>query len=161
MNILKNKEQKSYVKQDSSYHCCKQNHAQPYHDLTKVYAPFVSEIILKILNHEFDTQKNEAMNMSVAALAPKTKHYCTTTSLVIRVSIAAGVSIVGHATLWARIFKHMQLQMDENLLESLCLRDTAQSMEKIKEAKTNTSSKGLCKNSTRIHNGLEQNTKVV
>jgi len=40
------------------------------------------------LNHPYSAQSNEAMNTSVAALAPKGKHYSSTESLRTRVGIA-------------------------------------------------------------------------
>ena len=54
---------------------------------------FIKNRLLEL--HNYFSKKNETMNMSVVALAKKTKQYLTTSSLVTRISIAAGVSIVG------------------------------------------------------------------
>lgn len=70
--------------------------------------------ILAMFQHDFSTQKNEAINHSVASMAPKTKR-SKPPSLITRVMLCAGEQIVGHAQLWKRIFKLFDLQLDKNL----------------------------------------------
>ena len=48
---------------------------------------------LKESLHEFNTQKNEAMNASITKYAPKTKTYGMTISLTNRVMIAIGINV--------------------------------------------------------------------
>ena len=76
-----------------------------------------------MLNHSYDTQKNEAMNNSVASYAPKSKTFSLSNSLECRVAIAAGVQICGYTCLWSKIFDSLELSMDDNLRASLDDRD--------------------------------------
>ena len=47
------------------------------------------------MQHNWNTQKNEAMNTYVSFYAPKNKTYATTQSLDTHVEIAAGMHILG------------------------------------------------------------------
>ena len=67
--------------------------------------------------------KNEAMNHSVAAYAPKGKTYCLTPSLTTRVAIAAGVANVGKKVFWERAFKEFNIPFDTNLSDCLKAHD--------------------------------------
>ena len=69
--------------------------------MMKAYERFIQPDMLKQLWHEWDTQKNEAMNTSVAALAPKNKTYSMSDSLATRVAIAAGCQVYRFAKLWS------------------------------------------------------------
>ena len=64
--------------------------------MMEAYAPYTTIDSLRQVNHPWHTHKNEALNTSVAAIAPKTKTYSMTNSLLARVSITAGVSIASH-----------------------------------------------------------------
>jgi len=64
------------------------------------------------------------MNTSVASYAPKTKTFCKTKSLETRVSITGGIMIVGYEKLWRMIYDELGLEMDNDLIHSLRLRDS-------------------------------------
>ena len=124
MNSLKEREQQMNERNENSYYRCKEKHAQLYHDLTQCYAPFITRKNIEMLCHPYDTQKNEAMNTSVASYAPKNKTYSLTDSLQCRVAIAAGVQILGYEKLWEKIFLALGLTFDDNLRSSLQTKDT-------------------------------------
>ena len=88
------------------------------------YARFITRPMLLMLNHQYSTQKNEAMNTFVASLAPRTKHYCTTNQLLTRVGIAGACQIIGNASFWSQVCYSLDFQIDGNLLSILEQRDT-------------------------------------
>ena len=105
------------------YYRSKITHAQLYKDMTLAYQPYIQEEMLKQLQHSFSTQRNEAMNQSVASYAPKGKTYSLTDSLDTRVCIAGGIQIHGYAGLWSKIFGAFQIELDDNLRKHLESRD--------------------------------------
>ena len=107
-----------------SYYRCKDKHRQLYNQLTQAFAPFITHDIMKMLHHDYDTQKNEALNNSVAAYAPKNKTFSLTNSLQCRVSIAAGVQILGYEDFWSQVFISFGLDLDSNQRQSFRNRDT-------------------------------------
>ena len=74
-------------------------------------------------------QKNEAMNNSVAAYAPKTKNFSGTISLKTGVDIAAGVLSLGYFQFWKQVFQELHIEMDDEFATTLLTHD------KKKEAK--------------------------
>ena len=80
--------------------------------------------------HFFDTQKNEAMNTSIMKYAPKSKTYCKTLSLKVRVCIAATTNSTGHELFWRKVLQRMKLEMSPELQARL------QFMDSVKEKKT-------------------------
>ena len=83
------------------------------------YAPYITIEALRQVNHPWTTQKNEAMNTSVAAFAPKGKTYSMTNSLLTRVSIAAGISIAGHERFWINVAAELDFTFDAKCLSHL------------------------------------------
>ena len=65
---LKRKEEGS-----QSHYRCKEKDKELYTQIWKAYRPFTTPTRLKESLHDFDTQKNEAMNASIAKYATKTK----------------------------------------------------------------------------------------
>ena len=57
-----------------------------------------------MLHHEYNTQKDEDMNNSVASYALKSKTYPLTNSLLVRIATAAGVHIRGYEEFLAAVF---------------------------------------------------------
>ena len=102
-----------------SYYRCKDKHRKLYHDLTQAYAPFITHAMMSVLHHTYGTQKNEALNNSVATYAPKSKTYSLTNSLHCRVSIAAGLQIIGYEAFWYCVFHSFGIDFDKNLRMSL------------------------------------------
>ena len=93
MAALKDRERSIIERNENGYYRCKNKHQKLYRQLSIAYAPYITKEMLSMLNHNFDTQKNEALNNSVAAYAPKSKTYSMTSSLECRVGLAAGVQI--------------------------------------------------------------------
>ena len=59
----------------------------------------------------FDTQQNEAMNISIAKYAPKTKTYGITISLTKRVMIAIGISNLGADFFKNNVYSTLNISM--------------------------------------------------
>jgi hypothetical protein len=66
-----------------------------YEALLKVVAKHLKPGFVEQLMHEFDSQKNEAMNSSIAKVAPKDLTLSTTKSLSFRIAIAIGIDSIG------------------------------------------------------------------
>ena len=81
---------------DRGYYWCKIKHADLYTQITETYTRLISSQMLVVLQNEWSTQRNKAMNTYVASYAPKTKTYSISTSLRTRVEIAGAVQILGH-----------------------------------------------------------------
>ena len=64
------------------------------------------------------------MNTSVFSLAPNHKTYSMTNSLLTRVSIGAGLHIVGHEKFWENLATFLEFTWDTNFLSTLRSRDT-------------------------------------
>ena len=63
-----------------------------YLKLKEKYEYYISDEMLEMCAHEFDTQVNEGMNTCISRYAPKTRTYSKSISLEARVMI--GVCIV-------------------------------------------------------------------
>ena len=120
---LKAKELDIIERQEKGYYRCRVAHASLYNEIKSIYEKYVTSEMLAMLNHPYDTQKNESMNASVAAYAPKNKTYGFTESIDARVAIAAATQIVGYYTLWLNIFRAFGLELDRNLKTALQRRD--------------------------------------
>ena len=79
--------------------------------------------MLKQLWHVWDTQKNEAMNTSVAALAPKNKTYSMSDSLATRVAIATGYQVNWFTKFQSICIELLGFTIDEYFLLVLHTRD--------------------------------------
>ena len=75
------------------------------------------------LKYVWSTQKNNAMNTSVASYAPKNKHYSGTESLLTRVGITGACQILEFAPFWTKIMIEYQTPIQPNLLSVLSARD--------------------------------------
>ena len=75
------------------------------------YKKYISQEFLQHCMHSFDTQINEGLNNSVSAFANKGKHYGSTTSLITRVSIAAGIHLVGYHHFWTSCLTELEVQI--------------------------------------------------
>ena len=87
-------------------------------------APYLDDDKLRMLAHPWSTQRNEALNNSVASYAPKNKSFCRTTSLKTRVGIASAVMVLGYEGFWTRVFEELKVDMDDNFRTTLRRRDT-------------------------------------
>ena len=138
------------------YYRSKTDHEQLYLQIMDEYARFITRAMLLMLNHPYSTQKNEAMNTSAASLAPKTKHYCTTNSLLTRVGISAACQIIGHATFWSTICTAFDFDIDLNLLAVLRQRDTHKRKKNVRQGTI----EGKRKRSTNKHEKINKEHKA-
>ena len=81
-----------------------------------------------MVSHNWNTYKNEAVNVSAASYTPKRKTYSLTNSLDTRVEIAASVQNLGYAIFWGRVFSIFDLDMNSRLRYSLDQRDKRKDM---------------------------------
>ena len=89
-----------------------------YGQIMESVLPFISRHMVSMLWHTHDTNLNKAMNRSVSSFAPKDRTFCKTMSLQTRVSIAAGVQILGHYHFWSKVLSRLGLTMSV-LLETV------------------------------------------
>ena len=84
---------------------------------------FITKDMLAMLQHDWSTQINKAMNTSVASYANKNRNYAKTNSLLARVSIVAATKICGHEIFWTKVLKTFNISIDHNLLNVLKIKD--------------------------------------
>ena len=134
---------------DKGYYRCKIRDENFYNECRTAIAKYITPQMLSMLQHEFSTKKNEALNHSVATLAPKGKDYSQSSSLKTRVMLTAGAQIQGHYRLWNRIFLKFKIPFDKNLISHLQMKEknkrNRQIMQKTKEYKTSRSSNRYAK----------------
>jgi len=97
------------------YYHCKILHNDLYNDFVVANTKHNTAEMLAMLQHENSTQKNEAYNHAVGSLAPKTKTFSKSSSLLTRVHIVAATQIVGNHETWERIFFRFVMELDPNL----------------------------------------------
>ena len=136
LDALKEKERILKEKQESKYFRSKIIHKDLYDQITAAMAPYLTDTNLCMLSHPWSTQKNEAMNTSVASYAPKSKNFAGTISLKTRVGIAAGVQSLGYLKFWTRVFDELGLEMDHEFASSLTARDTKKDKKDIRQKST-------------------------
>jgi len=122
-NELKKLEESMMERTDKGYYRCKIMHENFYNECRTAMAKYITPQMLSMLQHEFSTKKNEALNHSVATLAPKGKDYSQSSSLKTRVMLTAGAQIKGHYLMWNRIFQKFQINLDQNLISHLQMKD--------------------------------------
>ena len=94
-----------------------------YTQIWKVYQPFTTPTRLKESLHEFNTQKNEAMNASITKYAPKTKTHGMTISLTNRVTIAIGINNYGAEKYSRRVYNELYIAMAPEIVSLLQSQD--------------------------------------
>ena len=136
-----------------------------YHQLLDALEPFIKEDMLKMLWHRYDTNVNEAMNRSVSSFAPKDRTFCRTMSLQTRVSIAAGVQILGHYRFWKEVLAAHGIQKMGDSMENLLrnrdrenkyrneYRKKTDVKKKRKHGENTTINKGIIERKNKISNG--------
>lgn len=98
--------------------------------MRETYQPFTTEERLQESLHNYSTQKNEAMNISVAKYAPKTRTYSTTMALTNRIMIAIGTCNFGYVTFWQRVFLDLGLTMNTDTESFLIAKDNQHTYQK-------------------------------
>ena len=101
------------------YHLSKQTNAEIYTQLHICLQQFSTADVLKESMHQCTTQKNEAMNTSIAQLCPKFKHLSKSTALLTRIAVAVSCENMGYSsfyhTLLQRICNQFKLKQVERL----------------------------------------------
>ena len=116
---LKNMKEGKKEEGSQSFYRNKVHDKKLYDQMWDCYRPFTTITRLKESLHEFDTQKNEAMNTSIAKYAPKTKTYGMTISLTNRVMIAVGTNNLGHEKYWTSVYSSMDLKIGTETISFL------------------------------------------
>ncbi len=70
-------------------------------------------------NHPYDTQTNEALNQSIATVAPKNTCYSGTISLYSRINLVIGIHNLGYRQLFDALFQHHNMLMTPYLSQYL------------------------------------------
>ena len=155
LDEMKMREKVMMERTERRYYRSKIRHEKLYLEIMEEYERFITHPMLLMLNHPYSTQKNEAMNTSIASLAPKIKHYCTTNVLLTRVGIAAACQIIGHAQFWSKVFLSMDFEIDANLLSLLLQRDKYKQKKSIRQSTLD----GKRKRSARKHEKIKKEYK--
>ena len=79
--------------------------------------------MLKILNHNWSTQKKKSLNKGVTSYAPKDRTFLKTISLDTRVAIAGATQVCGYQELWKERFYGNNLDVDDNFLKHMVIMD--------------------------------------
>ena len=70
-------------------------------------------------NHPYDTQTNEALNQSIATVAPKSTCYSGTFSLYSRIGLIIGIHNLGYTNMFRHIFQLHEMNMTRLLTQYL------------------------------------------
>ena len=95
------------------------------------------------------------MNKSVSAFAPKGKTFSRTESLDTRVSVAAGIQVLGYEIFWEKVFDAFELVMDNKL--RLFLRQLQKKKDR-KRGKASTTA-GKYRRSKRKHDKVKEDIR--
>ena len=106
--------------------------------MKEAYQPFTTEERLQESLHNYSTQKNEAMNNSIAKYAPKIRTYSTTMALTNRIMIAIGTCNFGYVTFWQRVFLDLGLTMNTDTEFFLIAKDNKHTYRKKYQEKIET-----------------------
>ena len=96
---------------DKGYYRSKVDDAELFEAMNSKYEKYISIEYLLQCCHLYDTQLNEGMNRSVCKYVPKGTNYCTTTSLITRVYLAAGIQLVGNHFFWVSVMRALNLSV--------------------------------------------------
>ena len=99
--------------------------------MKKAYAKHSVPTMLEMLQHPHSTQPNEALNHSVGTIAPKTKTFSKSSSLLTRVNIIGATQVVGNYRLWMEIFASFRFKLDPNLSRRFRKKDENKSTRQI------------------------------
>ena len=89
----------------------------------EAHTSYITIDALRQVNLFMAYTENEALNTSVAAIAPKNKTYSMTNSLLARVSITVGVLIAGHEKFWENVASKLEFTFDDNFISQIRYRN--------------------------------------
>jgi hypothetical protein len=90
-----------------------------YMQLKKVFDQYANLDQMAYCNHPYDTQTNEALNQSIATVAPKSTCYSGTVSLYSRIGLIIGIHNLGYTNMFRHIFQIHEMNMTRPLTQYL------------------------------------------
>ena len=132
-----------------------------YQQIMQCVLPFISRDMVSMLWHTHDTNLNEAMNRSVSSFAPKDRTFCRTMSLQTRVSIAAGVQILGHYEFWNQVLTELGLTMSMSMETILKRRDRANAHRQLYRRRVDVKRKKRNPDVVKINEGIEERKRKI
>ena len=111
--------------QEPYYYMCKFHDFNDYKRMREQYSTYTTEEALAQCLHNYDTQKNESLNIMIAKYAPKNKNYSKSVSLLTRVYVAVGVSISRKERYWTRVCRILGFEPGEEMRRVLASEDRA------------------------------------
>ncbi len=108
------KQKMRQTKQGKGYFLDKKTHKTRFDQLMHVFQQYCSPEKMEELRHPYDTQTNEALNWSMATLAPKTKSFSTGHSLPLRICLCVCKKNLGEEEMIHRILHKMKIDPNEN-----------------------------------------------
>ena len=110
-------------KRRKGYYRLNEKHSKLYNEMKTISRQLTTDDKIRECMHPYDSQINEAMDVSVAKYARKDRTYCTTMSLTNRVMIAMGVNNLGYYRYWNRVFESLKIDMSPALKHHLQQKD--------------------------------------
>ena len=107
---------------NKGYYRCKIKYEDVYNDYMKVNTKYCMPVMLAMLQHNFPTQKNEAMNHSVVTLAPKTKDFLKQVHYIPELCCVPVYKWLGVAICGTCLF-FFKLESDTNLARHLKVKE--------------------------------------
>jgi hypothetical protein len=150
LDDLKRKERELIQRRVNGYYRNKDKHKNAYKQIYDAYLPFITRENLLMIHHPWSTQRNEGMNKSVSAYAPKDRTFSTTKSLLTRVSVPGAVQGSGNSKVWNSIFQEVGVPIDPVLSKQLENTDKY----KVSKDKRQGSKKGKARRSANRHEQL-------
>ena len=100
-------EGRTYKRPDKPGYHTKRTDMERYKSLKSVLEKFTTKEVLCESTHTMSTQKNEALNTSIARLCPKAKHLSSTTTLRTRVEVVVCCTNMGPDKYYEEIFNRL------------------------------------------------------
>ena len=119
----------------TGFYRCKEKNALLYRQINECLRKVFSDEYLDQCRHEFDTQKNEAMNTSVSKYARKGRTYGTSMSLESRVMISLGIQNYGYERFWKTVYDGLSITMSPALRQYLEKKDGKKKLKNEYESK--------------------------
>ena len=116
-------EEKKENRERKGYYRSKILHRELYLQMKPIWMKLTTDEKLYECMHTENSQRNEAMNTSVAKYARKGRTYCTTMSLTNRVMLAMGTQNLGYYGYWSKVFEVLRIEVSPSFKHHLLQKD--------------------------------------
>ena len=127
---------KTYIHPDGFLSKKNKNELKIYNDLKNITDKYGSKFFLQQSLHSFDTQTNESLNQSQAALTPKNKMFHSTKAFHYRHAIMVGTHNWGYRRFWEETFNEVGIKLSDNFRMFLQRVENTRKRHKLTKAKS-------------------------